>query len=177
MNINQNTVVVSLSNGVVESVVFALGGRVVLLDSDTEGGDEENITEVNGEEVYVSTFTSDGTVKSNANWDPQLVNNLVAQAGLEIAPPEETADALRAQAAQLMKAAHELDGKFLVTVVHDHRHGTTIHHGYVTDLDDAEVAKQLEIDFAPNQEEYLQVELFEPFKLDPTFKPVSGMTP
>lgn len=50
------TVVVDLDSGAIHNVRANAPVRVIFLDADTEGGDEENIHTVDGEEVYVSDY-------------------------------------------------------------------------------------------------------------------------
>lgn len=47
------TVVIELRGGLISLVRSDRPVHVVILDEDTEGGDPENISTVNGEEVYV----------------------------------------------------------------------------------------------------------------------------
>lgn len=53
---DMGTVVLEINGGVVNSVRSDRPVRVLILDEDCEGGDSENIQEVNGQEVYVSDF-------------------------------------------------------------------------------------------------------------------------
>lgn len=46
-------VVVEINGGMVQCVRSSAPVRVVILDADTEGGDTDNIHEINGEETYV----------------------------------------------------------------------------------------------------------------------------
>ncbi len=52
-------IVVRMSGGTIVESVANVPARVIFIDDDTEGGDEESIVEVNGSKVYVTDHTID----------------------------------------------------------------------------------------------------------------------
>jgi len=53
------TVVLSINGGVVHEARATTETRVIVLDEDTEGGDEENIAEIENEERYVHDLSAE----------------------------------------------------------------------------------------------------------------------
>ena len=50
------TIVIQMNGGVINCVNADAPVRVIILDEDTEGGEEERIMEVNGSEAYVHDY-------------------------------------------------------------------------------------------------------------------------
>lgn len=74
----QPVVVVSMSGGAIyEAVANVPGARVILLDEDTEGADEDRLVAVNGQDVYVHDF--DTTKPSEVRVDSSYVQDVVSQ--------------------------------------------------------------------------------------------------
>lgn len=64
--------VVEVKGGMVECIRASVPMRVVVLDADTEGGDSDQISEVFGEEMYVSDHTL-------TDIDPDFVQCVIEQ--------------------------------------------------------------------------------------------------
>lgn len=58
-SVEKPTIVVDMNGGVINDVKANHPARVIFLDEDTEGGDEENIFDINGSSVYVSDYEAD----------------------------------------------------------------------------------------------------------------------
>ncbi|HCE7247036.1 TPA: hypothetical protein NHR53_005584 [Pseudomonas aeruginosa] len=69
---DMGTVVLEINGGVVNSVRSDRPVRVLILDEDCEGGDSENIQEVNGQEVYVSDFQLTALDAGGNGIDPEF---------------------------------------------------------------------------------------------------------
>lgn len=72
------TAVLEVDGGVINSVRSTIPMRVVVLDADTEGGDDENIAQVNGEDVYVFDEILSGHVDLGGV-DPEFVDDVLSQ--------------------------------------------------------------------------------------------------
>jgi len=78
------SIVVELSGGMINCVRSDTSARVALLDADTEGGDEDNISEINGVRVYVSLFDlANQAAPGNSGIDADFVSDIF----LKLIPP------------------------------------------------------------------------------------------
>lgn len=74
------TVVLEINGGVINCARSTQPVRLIVLDEDTEGGDEENIMEVNGEEAYVHDYRLTTAVTGGYDGiDTEFVVNVIEQ--------------------------------------------------------------------------------------------------
>lgn len=73
------TIVVEVNSGVIEMATSDTKANVIVLDADTEGGDEENIHEIDGDEYYVHTFRLQDDPESQSRVDPSYVEHILKQ--------------------------------------------------------------------------------------------------
>lgn len=73
------TIVVQVNAGLVELATSDTPANVIVLDADTEGGDEENIFVVDDNEYYVHKFGLDDDKVSQSRVNPEYVENVVLQ--------------------------------------------------------------------------------------------------
>lgn len=73
-------VVLEINGGVINCVRSDAPVRVVLLDEDTEGGDQDRIADINGSEVYVHDYLLTAEAEPGMfGIDPAFVNDTMAQ--------------------------------------------------------------------------------------------------
>ncbi len=83
------TAVIEINGGLVNCIRSSVPMQVVLLDEDTEGGDEDSIHEVNGESVYVHNAVLHNDAEPGfSGVDRGFVENVLSQ--IKVNAPDET---------------------------------------------------------------------------------------
>lgn len=76
------TIVVQCDGAAIHAVAASQPARIIFLDDDTEGGDDENIATVDGREVYVMDYleiTPDDNGDPNCGVSPQFVAEIARE--------------------------------------------------------------------------------------------------
>ena len=76
------TIVIEMNGGSIKYVRSSMPVRVVMLDEDTEGGDEDHIHKINGEKVFLSDYVlshDNRVLDGNDGIDADYVEDVIAQ--------------------------------------------------------------------------------------------------
>lgn len=83
------TAVLEVEGSVINCIRSNMQMRVVILDSDTEGGDEDNVMEVNGEEAYLTDRILTGQAgPGHEGVDSEFVNDVLSQLSSDTSEPD-----------------------------------------------------------------------------------------
>lgn len=71
-------VVLEIQGGLINCVRSSVPMRVVILDADTEGGNDESIREINGDDAYVHDYTLSPSIEPGFDGvDPDFVKDVL----------------------------------------------------------------------------------------------------
>lgn len=74
------TVVIAMDCGAIHGVRSSVSMRIVMLDVDTEGADKEDLTVINGDEVYLHDYNLNSDAEQGCNGiDHAFVTNVLMQ--------------------------------------------------------------------------------------------------
>jgi hypothetical protein len=77
---NIPTVILGIEGGALHWALSNSGVSLIVLDGDIEGGDAENIYEINGDDVYVSEWELNRISKTGEDGiNPEFVNDVIEQ--------------------------------------------------------------------------------------------------